>query len=107
MATVASSNNRAVQILQLSDLHGAIEVGSSFGAALLASNCDADRKANPATIVTIDVENQRIRFGDQEVTFYIRESARGGLISGTLDPIAELLEWDEQINATAKALPYV
>jgi 3-isopropylmalate/(R)-2-methylmalate dehydratase small subunit len=64
-------------------------------------------EANPATIVTIDVENQRIRFGDQEVTCYIRESARGGLISGTWDPIAELLEGDEQINATAKALPYV
>ena len=34
LATVASTlNNKAVQVLQLSDLHGAIEVGGSFGAA--------------------------------------------------------------------------
>ena len=50
LATVASSLNTAVQVLQLSDLHGAIEVGGSFGAALLVSNWDADRKANAATV---------------------------------------------------------
>ena len=50
LATVANPNNKAVQVLQLSDLHGAIEVGGSFGAPLLASNWDADRKANAATV---------------------------------------------------------
>jgi 5'-nucleotidase len=50
LATVANSNNKAVQVLQLSDLHGAIEVGGSFGAALLASNWAADRTANAATV---------------------------------------------------------
>jgi 2',3'-cyclic-nucleotide 2'-phosphodiesterase (5'-nucleotidase family) len=50
LATVASTNNKAVQVLQLSDLHGAIEVGGSFGAALLASNWAADRTANAATV---------------------------------------------------------
>ena len=50
LATVASSRNKAVQVLQLSDLHGAIEVGGSFGAALLASNWAADRTANAATV---------------------------------------------------------
>lgn len=64
-------------------------------------------EVNPSTEVTIDVENQRIRFGDQEVTCYIRESAQGGLIAGKWDPIAELLEGDAEINATAKALPYI
>jgi 5'-nucleotidase len=49
LATVASSNNKAVQVLQLSDFHGAIE-GSSFGAALITSNWAADRKANTATV---------------------------------------------------------
>jgi len=49
LATVASSRNKAVQVLQLSDLHGAIE-GTSFGAALLTSNWAADRKANAATV---------------------------------------------------------
>ena len=49
LATVASSQNKAVQVLQLSDLHGAIE-GTSFGAALLTSNWAADRTANAATV---------------------------------------------------------
>ncbi len=49
LATVANSINKAVQVLQLSDLHGAIE-GSSLGAAVLTSNWAADRTANPATI---------------------------------------------------------
>ena len=50
LATVGNSFNKAVQVLQLSDLHGAIEVGGSFGAALLASNWAADRTANAATV---------------------------------------------------------
>jgi 5'-nucleotidase len=49
LATVANPNTKAVQVLQLSDLHGAIE-GTSFGAALLTSNWEADRKANTATV---------------------------------------------------------
>ena len=67
----------------------------------------ASVEADPTTVVTIDVENQRIRFGDQEVTCFIRESARDSLVEGKWDPIAELLEGDEEINATAKELPYV
>ena len=50
LATVASSSNKNVQLLQLSDLHGAIESGSSFGTSLLVSNWEADRKASAATI---------------------------------------------------------
>jgi 5'-nucleotidase len=50
LATVASSSNKNVQLLQLSDLHGAIETGSSFGTSLLVSNWEADRKASAATI---------------------------------------------------------
>lgn len=50
LAKVASASNKNVQLLQLSDLHGAIEVGNSFGTALLASNWDADRKASAATV---------------------------------------------------------
>ena len=50
LAKSASPVNKAVQVLQLSDLHGAIEVGTSFGAPLLVSNWEADRKANPVTV---------------------------------------------------------
>jgi 2',3'-cyclic-nucleotide 2'-phosphodiesterase (5'-nucleotidase family) len=57
LATVATSANKAVQVLQLSDLHGAIEVGGSFGAALLASNWAADRTANVATVAVSSGDN--------------------------------------------------
>ena len=57
LATVASTLNKAVQVLQLSDLHGAIEVGGSFGAALLTSNWAADRAANKATIAVSSGDN--------------------------------------------------
>ena len=57
LATVSSSANKAVQVLQLSDLHGAIEVGNSFGAPLLVSNWDADRKANAATVAFTSGDN--------------------------------------------------
>ena len=57
LATVSSSQNKAVQVLQLSDLHGAIEVGTSFGGPLLASNWAADRAANKATIAISSGDN--------------------------------------------------
>jgi len=57
LATAASPANKAVQVLQLSDFHGAIEVGGSFGAALLASNWNADRLANKATIAVSSGDN--------------------------------------------------
>ncbi|MEY2814683.1 MAG: hypothetical protein RJA96_408 [Actinomycetota bacterium] len=57
LATVGFASNKAIQVLQLSDLHGAIEVGNSFGAALLASNWAADRAANPATVALSSGDN--------------------------------------------------
>ena len=57
LAKVASTQYKAAQILQLSDLHGAIEAGTSFGAAGLASNWDADRAANKATIAISSGDN--------------------------------------------------
>ena len=57
LATVANAGNKAVQVLQLSDLHGAIEVGNSFGAPLLVSNWNADRTANPATVAFTSGDN--------------------------------------------------
>lgn len=57
LAQVALPGNKSVQVLQLSDLHGAIEVGNSFGAALLASNWAADRALNPATVALSSGDN--------------------------------------------------
>jgi 2',3'-cyclic-nucleotide 2'-phosphodiesterase (5'-nucleotidase family) len=52
LATVASPVNiKSVQVLQLSDLHGAIESGfSNIGAAVLASAFANDRKNTAATV---------------------------------------------------------
>jgi 5'-nucleotidase len=57
LGTVANSGNKAIQVLQLSDLHGAIEVGNSFGAPLLVSNWNADRTANAATVAFTSGDN--------------------------------------------------
>ena len=57
LATVAYASNKAVQVLQLSDLHGAIEVVNSFGTPLLVSNWNADRTANAATVAFTSGDN--------------------------------------------------
>jgi 5'-nucleotidase len=57
LAGVGYASNRVLQILQFSDLHGAIETGSSFGASLLASNFAADRKTAAATITVSSGDN--------------------------------------------------
>ena len=57
LTKVASSSNRVLQLLQYSDLHGAIETGSSFGTSLLMSNFAEDRKAAAATITLSSGDN--------------------------------------------------
>jgi 5'-nucleotidase len=57
LATVAQSANKNVQLLQLSDLHGAIESGTSFGTSLLVSNWAADRTASAATFALSSGDN--------------------------------------------------
>lgn len=57
LSRVSSSSNRSVQILQFSDLHGAIETGASFGTPLLVSNFVADRKVVAATITLSSGDN--------------------------------------------------
>ena len=59
LATVVSpSNIKSVQVLQLSDLHGAIEASSSnIGAAVLASAFANDRKNAAATVTLSSGDN--------------------------------------------------
>ena len=53
LVKVSSPNNRVLQLLQFSDLHGAIETGSSFGTPLLMTNFAADRKTAATTITLV------------------------------------------------------
>lgn len=71
--------------------------------ALLASRVEAD----PTLQVTVDVEKNRVFFGDENFTVHIPESAREVLIAGRWDPIADLLEAAPAVAETASHLAYL
>lgn len=58
--------------------------------------------ANPNAEMTVDVENLCVRFGDKSVPVTLPEAVRRALIDGRWDPIADLLENSEKINALAQ-----
>ncbi|MCB1063956.1 MAG: 3-isopropylmalate dehydratase small subunit [Verrucomicrobiae bacterium] len=63
--------------------------------------------ANPDLEITIDVEKNRVFYGDENFTVHMADSARDAFLSGKWDPIAELIEGDADIDRTASALPYM
>lgn len=63
--------------------------------------------ANPQLQIAIDLEKKLINAGDKVFTCEIRDAAREGLLAGKWDPIADLLEGSEQIEATAGKLAYM
>jgi 3-isopropylmalate/(R)-2-methylmalate dehydratase small subunit len=63
--------------------------------------------SDPTLEITIDVEGNRVRYGDESFPVHIVESAREALISAKWDPIGELLEVNAAIEKTADALPYM
>ncbi len=65
-------------------------------------------EADPATVVTIDVENLRVTTScGLNFPVTMPDSARDALISGRWDPIQELLDNDAAIDAKARELHYV
>jgi 3-isopropylmalate/(R)-2-methylmalate dehydratase small subunit len=64
-------------------------------------------EADPEVQIELDVENRSIRCGEREYPAELRDSARTALLSGKWDPIAELLEGEEEVEATARSLHYV
>ncbi len=76
-----------------------------------ASSADRDKivaavEANPQLEVTIDLVDLRVRFGEDSIPCEIREGARDSLVNGRFDPIDELLEGNEQVDAVAQRLTY-
>jgi 3-isopropylmalate/(R)-2-methylmalate dehydratase small subunit len=64
--------------------------------------------ANPATIVTIDVADLRVRTScGIDIPVTMPESAREALLSGRWDPIQELLNQESAIDAKARELHYM
>ena len=62
---------------------------------------------NPRTEIAIDVGNERVTFADKTLPVTIKQSAKGALMEGRWDPIAELLEAGGAVSETAAALPYM
>ncbi len=55
-------------------------------------NLAAAVEADPAMLVTIDVENLKVHYGDQDFDVTLPDSAKSSLVAGRWDPIADLLE---------------
>ena len=62
---------------------------------------------DPAITVTVDVDKNRVFFGSENFTVNIPDTARDALISGKWDPIADLIEGEAAVAATAGALDYM
>jgi 3-isopropylmalate/(R)-2-methylmalate dehydratase small subunit len=62
---------------------------------------------DPQITVTVDVEKNRVFFGSENFTVNIAETAREALTSGKWDPIADLLEGEAAVAATAGELDYM
>ncbi|MCF3652166.1 3-isopropylmalate dehydratase small subunit [Synoicihabitans lomoniglobus] len=71
--------------------------------AKVAAAIDAD----PTLEVTIDVDAQVVRYGDDSIPAEIRGSARDALLNGRWDAIAELHEGVPQVQELAGTLPYM
>lgn len=65
-------------------------------------------QADPATVVTIDVEKLKVTTsGGLDIPVTMPDSAREALVSGRWDPIQELLDNEAAIDAKARDLHYV
>ena len=62
---------------------------------------------DPTITVTVDVEKNRVFFGGENFTVNIPDTAREALTSGHWDPIADLIEGENAVAATAGALDYM
>jgi 3-isopropylmalate/(R)-2-methylmalate dehydratase small subunit len=76
-----------------------------------ASKEDRDKivaavEANPQLEVSIDLVDLQVRFGEDSIPCEIREGARDSLLNGRFDPLDELLEGNEQVDAVAQRLNY-
>ncbi len=63
-------------------------------------------EADPELPVEINLENMTLSCGDFSCKCSIPENARAALMSGTWDPIAGLIDAEDEIAKTAANLPY-
>ena len=117
-----SSREHAPQALMRWGIKGL--VGESF-AEIFAGNCQAlgiptataDREtiewimeqveADPALELTIDVENETVTVGDDGIDVTINESQREALLQGIWDTTALMKSYLDEVEETARVLPYL
>jgi len=61
---------------------------------------------DPDAQIDVDVENMRVSCNGVSIKCAMPENARNALVSGTWDPIAELIEAEDKTAQTASKLPY-
>jgi 3-isopropylmalate/(R)-2-methylmalate dehydratase small subunit len=61
----------------------------------------------PQTPISVSVDKQEVRFGDRTISARMPDGPRNQLVQGTWDSTAVLLQGGDQIEATARKLPYV
>ncbi len=64
-------------------------------------------ESEPKTVMTIDLLEETIRLGSDELLASIPPSARDALIHGRWDPIADLLEGLPSVERRVEQLPYM
>lgn len=117
-----SSREHAPQALMRWGIKGII--GESF-AEIFAGNCNAlgipavtvspDQmqeimsavETDPELEIFIDVENPSVMVGDATYAAALPDAVRHSLVAGTWDSTSALLSNKDQIEATARRLPYV
>jgi len=70
------------------------------------ATCDAI-VANPKLVLTVDLVEQKVRYGDKSVPCSMADGPRKALVTGEFDFLAQLLAGKEQIREKAAALPYM
>lgn len=64
-------------------------------------------ESDPQIEITVDLEAQEVRYGQDSFAIEIHASARSALTSGQWDFLAQLLEGKDEIQTCAESLPYL
>jgi 3-isopropylmalate/(R)-2-methylmalate dehydratase small subunit len=63
--------------------------------------------ADPDTLIDLDIAAETVTVNGKTYQVSVKKTAKDALVNGMWDPIAELLENSDAIEATAQSLPYV